>query len=433
MTAGVETRFCNHNSAHTETRPVAINPTAHTWGNWTVTTPATSTTAGVETRVCIYNPAHTETRSVWTVTVIDSYVSNDGAGSYTPGATVTIRVGTNTGYTFNGWTTSTTGVGIANAQNATTTFVMPNSNVTITAHWIAQPGGTSPGGSLGGGGAPGTGGSGTTSEDEDEIEIDDETTPLAVWGSLISFENTGGIVAYDDAEGVTNYVRFSFVVGSRIYFFNYVFTEYYLVPNFKTFTDIDGHWARDEILWSASREIINGYNDGSFKPDEVLTRAMFATLLTNLAADDLSACTERVFSDVDPDSWFGPSIAWAYENGIVTGRGDGTFDPHGNITRQDMTLMIVRFLSYMGISLVDNEINGSFADSNQVAEWAVNAVAQMRNYGIIQGKPGNLFDPWGNATRAEAVVIINRIVESAIMRAINEMNEILMVAEQPTA
>ena len=98
-----------------------------------------------------------------------------------------------------------------------------------------------------------------------------------------------------------------------------------------------------------------------------------------------------------------------------------------------MTLMIVRFLALMEINLIENETNGSFNDDDQVAEWAVDAIAQMRNYGIIQGRPGDLFDPWDYATRAEAVVIIYRTVESAITRSINEMNADHMAAEQSPA
>jgi len=474
---GVETRVCGNNPAHTETRPIDIDPTAHAWGEWTVTTAPTCTTAGVETRVCSNNAAHTETRPIAInpdnhvggtyeaeitaptydaeglmgiycnscnkllstraidkliaietriVTVNESYASNNGEGSYTPGTIVTIRAGTRTGYTFSSWIASITGVNFASVNSAETTFEMPDSNVTVTAQWTAQ----TPGGGPGGG--PGTGGGGLTPPtDQSETEFDDELTPLASLWSFMNLENTGGIVAYDDAEGGINYVRFSFDVGNRIYFFGDKFTEYYLVPHFKTFTDIDKHWAKDEILFSASREVINGYDDGSFKPDEVITRGMFATLLAKLAAIDLSGYSERVFSDVDPESWFGPSLAWAYENGIVSGRGDDTFDPYGVITRQDMTLMIVRFLALMDIDLVENEISGSFTDGDQVAEWAVDAVAQMRNYGIVQGRPGDLFDPWGHATRAEAVVFICRIVESAIMRAIDEIDEDFMVEEQP--
>ena len=464
---GVRTFTCTVCSAtKTESIP-ALGEHNHDWGEWIVTTPATCVTDGVETRVCADDASHTETRpiaapghtpgaaadcthpqicTVCNDVLVPALGHTPGAAAdcthpqictvcnevlvpalgHTPGTaadcehpqicTVCNEVLVPAlGHTWD------EGV-VTLAPTATTagvkTFTCKVCSATKTES-IPATGGNTGGGNTGGGNQSGGGGSGEPPAEEVEIEalgvaLSSAETRL-MW---LDYDVKDGIVCYD-AGGKTHFVPFCFVIEDKMYFYGSPLFDYYLKPNPKSFNDIESHWAFDDILFTASREVYQGYDDGSFRPNDNMTRAMFVTVLARLAIADLSEYEYRVFDDTDPAAWYGAAVAWAFENGIVTGDG-GKFNPNGFITRQEMILMISRFLSAMDIELMDVNSGVSYADSGSVSSWAVDAVAGMSSYGIVQGKPGNLFDPLGNATRAEVATIIRRLIESAITESYNQ-------------
>lgn len=252
------------------------------------------------------------------------------------------------------------------------------------------------------------------------IELPGGEVPLAGWILMWLDEYEDGAVCYDRGE-ITVFVPFSFVYEDRIYFFGYPYNDYYLRVNPKEFNDVEGHWAEDNIIFIAEREASVGYPDGSFQPNAQMTRAMFATILARMITADLSDYNYRMFDDVDPDIWYGPSVSWAFEHGIVEGIGGGFFAPNGSITRQDMILMIERFLDVFSISLTETEEDEPFYDEETVSFWAADAVALMRKHSIVTGRPGNQFDPRGFSTRAEVATVLFRLVESAIAEAHSRM------------
>jgi len=149
-----------------------------------------------------------------------------------------------------------------------------------------------------------------------------------------------------------------------------------------------------------------------------MTRAMFATVIARMALVDLSRYTSRVFIDVDPTMWYGPAVAWAFEKGIVQGVGGNRFNPNGNISRQDMVLMINRFVNVWELDLVNVGDPGPFPDQSAISSYAVSAVNAMRSFGIVQGRDDGSFDPLGNSTRAEVSTVLFRLVRSAIIEAV---------------
>ena len=265
----------------------------------------------------------------------------------------------------------------------------------------------------------GDGGAASGAGDE-ELEIYDVDVPLAGW-SLMSLDHTEGIVCYDEDDAAI-FVTFSFVIGDKVYFFGDPHIDYYLQPNPKQFGDIAGHWAVNNIEFIAEREAYLGFPDGSFRPNAQVTRAMFATVLSRLVLEDLSGYDDRAFDDVDPGSWYGPAVAWAYENGVVEGIGEGLFNPDGNVTRQDMLLMVARFIDAFEIELVAGDDEISFADEDLIGAWAADSVARMCGYNIVTGRPGNMFDPRGFSTRAEVAAVLCRLVESAITNAYDRLD-----------
>lgn len=182
------------------------------------------------------------------------------------------------------------------------------------------------------------------------------------------------------------------------------------IPPAERFTDVDGHWAREQILMLAELGVVKGTDEDLFSPEAKVTRAMFVTVLGRLfGADDTVA--ESRFSDVKPSDWFAPYVQWASEFGIVTGNEDGTFAPNRNITREQMAAILIRFCGAFGYVLP--EVNGeeSFADVDEISAWALDSVELARRTGLMTGRSGGIFDPGGTASRAEMCAVISRLYE----------------------
>lgn len=165
-----------------------------------------------------------------------------------------------------------------------------------------------------------------------------------------------------------------------------------------TLNDIAGHWAEANIRKLVDLNVISGYPDGSFKPDDNITRAEFATLLVK--AFKLAPQNGKVFLDT-AGHWAENNISTAALSGIVNGYEDGSFGPDDLITREQMAVMIVKAKK---MALKSGEIQ--FADGPDVSAWARDALATAIKYSIMKGYPDNTFLPQGNATRAEAVTVI---------------------------
>ncbi|MDF9409403.1 MAG: Endo-1,4-beta-xylanase A precursor [Pelotomaculum sp. PtaB.Bin013] len=164
------------------------------------------------------------------------------------------------------------------------------------------------------------------------------------------------------------------------------------------FSDIAGHWAQNEIEGLVARGAVTGYPDGTFKPDNTITRAEFATVLVK--ALKLAPQNGKIFADT-ARHWARDYIATAASNGIVNGYDNETFGPDDLITREQMAVMIVKAEK---LAIVSEGI--SFEDGNKISAWARSAVATAAKKGIMKGYPDNTFKPEGNSTRAEAVTAI---------------------------
>lgn len=175
------------------------------------------------------------------------------------------------------------------------------------------------------------------------------------------------------------------------------------------FVDVSGHWAAEAINYMAERGWVNGVGNGRFVPDMNMTRAMFVTILSRMEGKSTGE-TVSYFIDVPQDSYYAEHVKWASEVGIVNGTGNYKFNPDRNITREEMAVMVNRYLEYKGIFL-ENSSN-EFADSGDVDTWASVAVEKLGNAGIVNGKNNGEFDPEDFATRAELVMILYRVMQT---------------------
>lgn len=165
-----------------------------------------------------------------------------------------------------------------------------------------------------------------------------------------------------------------------------------------TFNDIDGHWAKNKIEELVASGVVSGYPDGSFKPDDTVTRAEFATMLVK--AFELAPQSGKVFADTN-GHWAEDYIATAAANGLVSGYDSGAFGPDDLITREQIAVMIVKAAR---LTMTSEET--TFTDNSAVSGWAKVSVATMLKNGLMTGYPDNTFQPRGSATRAEAVTVI---------------------------
>lgn len=166
-------------------------------------------------------------------------------------------------------------------------------------------------------------------------------------------------------------------------------------------------WYLSYVEDLVNQNIICGRNDDIFDPQGGITRAEFAKILAYASGDDLDDYkADSNFEDCI-GHWSENNINWAYQNGVVKGMSDDIFAPNDNITRQEMASMLVRYKDYKGMELTKVNAPIRFDDEAKIAFWAKADVAIMQQAGVIHGKPGNIFDPTGNATRAEASKMVS--------------------------
>ncbi len=181
------------------------------------------------------------------------------------------------------------------------------------------------------------------------------------------------------------------------------------------FTDISGHWAEHDINLMAGKGIAGGYPDGTFRPNANVTRAQFAALLIRTLGITEQAAKGGRFTDVAAKAWYAGAVETAAAAGLVGGYPDGSFKPNANITRQELAAMVTRGLAYQGkdvkLSAAEVEaILARFSDAAKISPWARNVAAVAADQGIVGGRTGNTFAPQENATRAEAIVMLKRML-----------------------
>lgn len=183
-----------------------------------------------------------------------------------------------------------------------------------------------------------------------------------------------------------------------------------IVNNPKSFSDVANHWSKMNVEKLAARNIAFGKSEGIFAPDDYVTRAEFAVMITRALAITEEEGTVN-FEDVS--GWYEKDISTAYSAGIINGRDDGKFYPNERIKRKDMAVMICNALRFAGKEITvenEQEILAKFVDNSTIDEYARGSVAYCAKAGIIMGRDTKDFDPDGNATRAEATAIIERML-----------------------
>lgn len=176
------------------------------------------------------------------------------------------------------------------------------------------------------------------------------------------------------------------------------------------FTDVfENDWFADEVCAATEEGLFTGYSDGTFRPANKMTRAMFATVLYRIAGEP--PCTEELpFTDVASTGWYTEAVRWAYTKGVVNGVSATSFAPNKDITREQMATMLFKYAQAFGAtdSFLYSPLD-DFTDSGDVSNYAIEPMQWAVGTGLINGVGGNRLSPKSVATRAQAAAILVRL------------------------
>lgn len=178
--------------------------------------------------------------------------------------------------------------------------------------------------------------------------------------------------------------------------------------------DMTGHWAEKAVDLLSSKLVLDGMDNSAFQPDSPLTRAQYSAMLVRaLGLEDSAAAAAAggTFTDVAADSWYAASVSAAVYAGITDGYEDGSFRPEERITREEMTVMLFRALQAADTAPpADASVLAGLSDSSELAGWSREAVAALLASGLINGRTDGGFVPAADATRAEGAAVLDRLL-----------------------
>lgn len=341
----------------------------------------------------------------YAVTVNGSYAQNSGAGSYAAGSDVTVRAGSRSGYTFNGWT-SGSNVVFDDPNAEETTFTMPDGSVTVTANWSRDGGSSSSGRDDSDPryavGIPDKTENGSVSVSPKNASQGDRVTvtvkPDAGYelDSLKVLDKNGKELALTDkGDG-----RFTFIMPAGRVEVKAAFTEEVKISPFRD-VPTDAYYY-EAVKWAQKKGITGGIGNDLFGPYQPCTRAQIVTFLWRAAGSPEPKGTATGMTDVAAGSYYEKAVAWAIENGITTGTADGLFAPGATCTRaQSMT-----FLFRASKASADGA--PAFSDVAADAYYA-EAVKWATDNGITNGTTSSTFSPGSGCTRAQIVTFLWRL------------------------
>ena len=180
----------------------------------------------------------------------------------------------------------------------------------------------------------------------------------------------------------------------------------------KRFSDVaSGAWYAEYITYVTENALMNGYDDGRFGPNDQTTRAQIVTVLYRLEGEPATRSSNS-FSDVSAGGqYYSSAVAWAAINNIVNGYEDGRFGPNDNVTREQIATILYRYATYKGYDTENAGSIANFSDAAKVSSWANTAISWAVGEGLMNGDNGAL-RPQGNATRAEIAALLMRFAEN---------------------
>ncbi|MEI7026224.1 NEAT domain-containing protein [Paenibacillus sp. y28] len=179
-------------------------------------------------------------------------------------------------------------------------------------------------------------------------------------------------------------------------------------PSIQPVKDVQRHWAKEYVERAVSLGIVNGYEDGTFRPDDEISRAEFTVLISRvLQLEDTGSALNYSDLSLVPD-WAKSDLAKVAAAGMISSYEDNTFRADRSITRSEIAVIVARALNLQ----LDDADSLNFADEQAVPPWAYAHVAAAYSKGIMNGRDNNQFAPAANATRAEAIKLILALLDA---------------------
>ena len=227
----------------------------------------------------------------------------------------------------------------------------------------------------------------------------------------VSDAKEGMVVKYKDLDGNDGTDAFGIVNDGSAAYIVLVPGDYRVDEATAEFDDIEGLWGEDDIVFTAMRKVFNGTGNGKFSPQKTMTRAMFVTVLWRMAGSPEPA-SEAGFEDLKSE-WYKKAVSWAQETGIVTGYSNTEFRPDKDITREQMCVILTRFMDWLGWPLALTKEAKEFTDADEIGKWAKDAVDACTQMGLINGIKDK-FAPKSGATRMQVSAILARFIRELI-------------------
>lgn len=225
---------------------------------------------------------------------------------------------------------------------------------------------------------------------------------------------------YIDADGSVRHVPTKVIVIEGKYFATINSLSggtYSVIWHPLEFSDVANHWAKDAVNDMGSRLVIEGTGNGQFTPDQAITRAEFAAIVVRGLGLGLSQ-TATPFSDVKTTDWYNSAINTAYAYQLINGFEYGMFRPDDQITREQAMLIIAKAMKITALkaNLPNQSVEGflnPYTDAGKASDWAISAIADCLQAGVIMGRSSNVLAPKDEMTRAEVAAIVKRLLQKS--------------------
>ncbi|SNV74784.1 S-layer homology domain-containing protein [Veillonella rodentium] len=181
------------------------------------------------------------------------------------------------------------------------------------------------------------------------------------------------------------------------------------------FSDVPSDfWAANSISTVTRANLMKGYSDGTFRPNQPMTREEVASLFNNITNDGQAAFLSSKFKDITSDRWSALAIESVARKNIISGYGDDTYKPEKYMSRQEFAVVADNYIHYLGYTTEDPTVldTVAYGDQKFVAPWAQDAVRELAYLGFTNYAPGTLFNPEKYITRAEAAEITYRMTQT---------------------
>lgn len=190
-----------------------------------------------------------------------------------------------------------------------------------------------------------------------------------------------------------------------------------------TFVDIPAdYWAAKAIAVMTNQQLISGYSDNTFRPEKPISREEVASLFSNLISGESSVMLSSSFKDITSDRWSANAIERVAQLNIISGYGDNTYRPEQFMSRQEFAVVADNYIHYLGYNTDDQAAMEAvhYTDQKFIAPWAQSAVRELAALGFLHYQPRLLFSPEKYITRAEATEIMYRVTNSSAAVALRE-------------